>query len=211
MSSLPEAVADAMPPDNELAIGIVTAVNPLTVTVRGAAQNPGTLGSYTPGTGDPVVLLRQDATWLCLGSSVSGAGAANTTAKINLPATAQTQAGAGYVNMTGAVISGFTKRLASTRLRIDVSTSMYLAVAANTTVGIGVDITDATGLNTRVDEFSMTINPLAVHTMLSWGDLFSGLAAGTYNLQLIWRRDAGGGTLTRDVNDWLSIIVAEVA
>lgn len=69
--TLPEAISEAMPPDDNLRIGIVLTVHPLTVDIEGNATPVGALSSYTPIVGDPVALLRQDSTWLCLGRVTS--------------------------------------------------------------------------------------------------------------------------------------------
>lgn len=79
--TFPGAIADALPSDNEMRTGVVTAINPLTVALEGGTVvSPGRLGMYGPNLGDNVMLLRQDATWLVMGdvlgnaSTVPGAG-----------------------------------------------------------------------------------------------------------------------------------------
>lgn len=67
-----DAVTDILPPDDNMRIGIVTAVDPLTVSVQGSPILPGHLSSYGPVVGDIVALLRQDQSWLVLGSTRSG-------------------------------------------------------------------------------------------------------------------------------------------
>lgn len=68
----PQKISDAMPPDNEMVIGTVISGNPLTVNVRGGEQTPGRLSTTGLTAGDPVVLLREDATWLALGKVIAG-------------------------------------------------------------------------------------------------------------------------------------------
>lgn len=73
--TLPEAINDALPPDDNLRMGVVATVHPLTINVQGTAVPAGALSSYTPIVGDPVALFRQESTWLCLGrttNSVTG-------------------------------------------------------------------------------------------------------------------------------------------
>lgn len=67
-----EAVTDILPPDDNMRIGVVSTVTPLAVNVQGADVLAGHLGSYGPIAGDNVALLRQDQSWLCLGSTRSG-------------------------------------------------------------------------------------------------------------------------------------------
>jgi hypothetical protein len=69
--TLPEAITDALPPDDNLRMGVVATVHPLTVNVQGTPVPAGALSSYTPIVGDPVALFRQDSTWLCLGRTTS--------------------------------------------------------------------------------------------------------------------------------------------
>lgn len=71
--TFPEAVADAMPSDNEMVVGTVAAANPLTVTVRGTDMQVSylnnsqdlVLGGFQVG--ETVVLMREESTWLVLG------------------------------------------------------------------------------------------------------------------------------------------------
>lgn len=208
--TFPEAVDEAMPPDNELVGGTVVSVNPLQVNVRGGIIPPGVLGSYVPSVGDPVQLLRQDGTWLVLGSSVSGADATNSIAAFNAAATADTTAAAVYTNMDSASLT-FVKRLAGSRVRVDATASMY-TTAVNTKPRIGLDFIDTTTAAVyRFNLMEMLINAASQHTMIGGGTLFSGIPAGTYTVQMIWLRVSGAGTLTLDSNDWISLIVAEVA
>lgn len=68
MANLPQKIVDAMPSDNEMMVGVVTNVTPLTVSLRGATVSPGILGSYAPTIGDNVVVLREESTMLALGA-----------------------------------------------------------------------------------------------------------------------------------------------
>ena len=77
-----EAVTDILPPDDNMRIGFVTSVDPLTVNVQGAPVLPGHLSSYGAVVGDVVALVRQDQTWLCLGSTRSGIQPGNGTGVI---------------------------------------------------------------------------------------------------------------------------------
>lgn len=210
--TLAGAVEDALPPDNEMVGGVVTAISPLRVLVRGAdVNNPGTLGSYIPSVGDPVQMLRQDSTWLCLGSSVSGIDATNTAAFFNDNTVVVSTAGAAYTNVTGASFA-FTKRLDNSRVRVDVNVSAFLSVATNTKPRYGLDfISLSGGPSVRVDVMEMLINPLSQHTMISGGALYGGIPADDYTVQLLWLRVSGGGTLNINNDDWVSVIVTEVA
>lgn len=69
--TFPEAIANQMPPDDRLRIGIVTNVSPVRVSVQGVELPGNAVGSYTPVLGDNVAVLRQDNTWLVLGKTSS--------------------------------------------------------------------------------------------------------------------------------------------
>jgi hypothetical protein len=100
--TFPSAITDAMPSDNELRIATVLTVAPLTVSVEGSPVPAGRLASYAPTVNDTVGVLRQDATWLCLGKilgDVAGVavqqifGPAEQTANQNLNTAAATLPG----------------------------------------------------------------------------------------------------------------------
>jgi hypothetical protein len=74
---LPLAVVDAPPApgaDTGVRVGTVQTNNPLTVALQGGAVlNPGRIsGVAATGVGQPVALLRQDGSWLCLGGLIPG-------------------------------------------------------------------------------------------------------------------------------------------
>lgn len=69
--TLPEAISDALPPDDNMRIGVVLTRFPTTVDVQGQAVPAGALASYTPIVGDTVLLFRQDSTWCILGRTTS--------------------------------------------------------------------------------------------------------------------------------------------
>lgn len=65
---LVQAVTNAMPPDNGMRVGKVASLSPLKINVGGGLLPAGVLGSYTPSLRDTVALIRQDQTWLVLGT-----------------------------------------------------------------------------------------------------------------------------------------------
>lgn len=210
--SLPQRIAEAMPPDNELVVGVVASVDPLVVDVRGGTVlNPGTVGSYVPAAGDPVQMLRQDATWLILGASASSQDASLTTAGYNNNTAAATTASVNYTNVS-PVRFDFTKRFASTLVRVDLSVSCFTSAVA-TKPRFGIDFINASvnPPSPRVDVMEMLINTANEHTALSAHAVFGGFAAATYTVQLIWLRVSGAGTLTINADDWVSLLVTEVS
>jgi hypothetical protein len=74
--TFPEAIADRMPSDNELLMGVVTDVTPLVVNIRGGNESPGILSSYSPTIGDNVAVLREKKALLALGATRNTAAGA---------------------------------------------------------------------------------------------------------------------------------------
>lgn len=208
--TVPEAVEDALPSDNEMILATVAEINPLRIDNRGALSPSGVLGSYIPAVGDPVVVLRQDATLVTLGSSVSGVDATNTINGFNGAPSGDTTASAAYTNLD-AVSFAFTKRLESTAVRLDYAVSCYSTGAGNTKPQFGVDFISAAGTVYRFDVLAMLINPVSTHMPMSAMVKLPGIPAGQYTVQAIWLRVSGAGTLTVDAEDWVSLMASEVA
>jgi hypothetical protein len=72
--TLPDAITEALPPDDRLRVGIVASVHPTTVDIQGTLVPAGALSPYTAVIGDNVAVLRQDSTWLILGRIASPSG-----------------------------------------------------------------------------------------------------------------------------------------
>jgi hypothetical protein len=211
--TMAEAVQGALPSDNELVVGVVAAVNPLTVSVRGAliSRSLGVLGSYIPAVGDNVQIIRQDASWLVLGVGNNGTDASLTLANYNSNTAAATTVLGTFTNVN-PVRFAWTKRFASTRVRVDLSASCFTSAIA-TKPRFGVDFINVAAVppSPRVAMMEMLINTANEHVALSAQDVFSGFGVGTYQVQLIWLRVAGAGTLTINADDWVSLMVTEVA
>ena len=212
MTSFNAAIVDRMPSDNEMIIGTVTNTNPLTVAVRGGTvYSPGVLNSYIPNLNEVVVLIREGATWLVLGAATSATAGARPVVNINEAATAQASGNPAYTNVTNFRALGFTKRLTTTNLRIDFSASLFLTVAGNSKPQFGLDcLAMSGGVTQRVDLVTMLINTVLEHQFFSCHVLIPNLVAGTYDLQVLWRLVSGAGTMSRDTNDWNSILATEV-
>lgn len=69
MTGEAKAIMEAMPSNNEMRISTITSISPLQISVQGGEVTAGKLASYAPIIGDTVAVLRQDATWLILGST----------------------------------------------------------------------------------------------------------------------------------------------
>lgn len=95
------ASVDTQPSDNELAIGTITSLNPLTVDRGGGPVNqPGVLDSARAvplEVGDVVAMIREKGTWLILGKN-----SANTDAQFPLMQ-------AGEASITFVALTSFTQ------------------------------------------------------------------------------------------------------
>jgi hypothetical protein len=151
-------------------------------------------------------LARIDGDVAAAGANPNGAdgvNAAATTVGTN------TTTSATYVNMagTGAVTSfSFTKKYSAavTQVKVDFHATFY-----GTGSGAAVSFAVLIGA-TDYDVTRFALSSIAVRQQSSGVRLISGLAAATYTVQCRWRRTAGAGTLTRDVDDWLSVTATEV-
>jgi hypothetical protein len=111
-----------------------------------------------------------------------------------------------YVNLagTGSQTSfSFTKRFAASRLRVAMSAGMSTTVASGAVFGVRIN-----GVDYDVCAAATASGARAVGSGTAY---ISGVPAGTYTVQGRWKRWVGTSTLSRDVNDWLSIDVQEGA
>jgi hypothetical protein len=119
-----------------------------------------------------------------------------------------TTSSATYVNMagTGSQTSfPFTKLNASTRIRVQMSATLYSTGATGgATLGARINGTDydVVAIQTSVIGNRVSCTGIAYVT---------GVAAGTYTVQLRWKRNNGSGVMTRDQFDWLCAEAMEVA
>lgn len=209
---LPAAIASTNAPDNNIRIGKVTQTAPLIVSVQGGdVVSPGVLNYANFTVGDIVALVRQDQSWLVLGTTAPG-DITLATGQVNYAAAtgADTTASGTASELDNARVT-WVKRLGTTKARVDFSASCYTTVAATGVMFAMQFMTDpVAGAGPTVNGPAMVINTATEHTMMSSHGLVSGLAAGTYIMRPLWWRTSGTGTLTTDANDWLSYIVSEV-
>lgn len=106
---------------------------------------------------------------------------------------------------TGAVTSfNFTKRFASTRLRIQMCPSMYTAGSGGAMFGVRINGVDYDVVHVQTS----TANERVSNTGVIY---ISGIPAGTWPIQGRWRRTNSTGTMVRDVFDSLCIDAQEGA
>lgn len=137
------------------------------------------------------------------------AGSENGISVLAVSSGTDTTTSATYVNLagTGATTSfSFVKRFAGTRIRIDFSATFYTTnVATGPSFAVLLNGTDYEVA--RLKGAAVLANS-RLHTS-GFRYIPSGIAAGTYTVQGRWRALDAGGTLTRDVNDWLCISARE--
>lgn len=131
-----EAVEEVMPPDDELVFGTVISGNPLLVRTRGGDVPAGRLNGTPVNTGDPVAMIRQDATWLMLGATLAS-GAAG----FGISAVRNAAQGPGVLNLTaveqdvpGTSITFTTSAATATVVAVWVADYEVLVAAAATGV-----------------------------------------------------------------------------
>lgn len=207
--TFPDAITEALPPDDRMRIGIVTQSAPLAVDVQGASvMAPGVLNFAHFSVGDTVALLRQDQSWLVLGS-IAPSSSSGITGLVGFSGSpgVDTTTSATYNNYGVNTATTFTKMIPGTRVRIDFSTSIF-ASGGSAGAQFGLQFI---GANTVYDMTRMLINTAGEHLTFAGGGVFSGLPAGTFSVQPLWLRYSGAGTLTSTAgDDWLTYIVQEV-
>lgn len=67
--TLPDAITDALPPDDRMRIGRITSTSPVTVDVQGTGIQASPVLPLNLNVGDSVVVMRQDATWAIFGKT----------------------------------------------------------------------------------------------------------------------------------------------
>lgn len=111
-----------------------------------------------------------------------------------------------YANMagTGSVTSfSFTKRQTATRVKMWVAATMYATTATQ-------DAFIAALINGT--DYDLIKQPAVLNERQPFvaTRLISGIPAGTYTVQMRWRRTGATGVPTRDAADWLSAYAEEV-
>lgn len=124
---------------------------------------------------------------------------------INLASAVDSTTSATYVNMAATSSFAFTKKLAATRLRIDMHVTWY-NVTNSSVAKFGVAIG---GTDYDVCELQQELSAAAAEKQASGVRYISGLAAGAYTVQGRWLRVSGAGTPSRATTDWISISAQE--
>lgn len=125
------------------------------------------------------------------------------TSWINTPGVPDTTTSATYVNLAAPSSVSVTKLRNDTRIEVDLRLSCFLTVIGNTEPSFAVLLN---GVATEI--ISMLINPVSTHIPFSAKDFYS-VPAGTYTIQIQWRRVSGTGTLSRGTDDWISLSARE--
>lgn len=178
----------------------------LTVSVAGGdPEEVGYLDSYQPEPGDVVILILQRSTWVCIGRI------ANPTSPFAAPqqngqqvtASGQVSNSAVYVNIPGLSFQ-ITKRRTLSRVYGQVAGSAYANVAG----GVVEFSAQINGVDHGLATFYF--NATGQHHAVSGFRYLSGIPKGTYTVQGRFRLASGGGQITLDNNDRVSLMCAEV-
>jgi hypothetical protein len=197
----------------------VTAVG--TVTSRSAVSTVNTLDVAMDGSslalpvkqfagvlaraGDRVGLVKFGSEWVVVGSF---GRLAPESAGVALSATIGSTTSATYTPTPGAESFTFVKDWDDTKVRLRADVGCYASGAVNTAVFIGLHFAQ---LSTTYDVGYLMHSNLSIHNMVSGHHPgVSGIPAGTYTVGLQWKRTTGAGSLSQDMNDWISIGASEV-
>jgi len=115
-----------------------------------------------------------------------------------------------YVNWGGTTPLNnfsFTKRFASTRVRIDLHLTLY-AVTNDAGVFLGVNLNST---DFDIAKLEAAAGLLGERKQVSGVRFLTGIPAGTYTVTGRWKRTTGTGTLTRAPDDWVSLAAMEVS
>lgn len=124
---------------------------------------------------------------------------------LNAALAAGTTVSAFYANMPGSPTVTLDKGSASTSIRVDLHASLF-STLANTEVRLAVNINGTTD----GDTVNFFINAANTHVQLASVAIFPFASVGSIPIIARWRRVSGGGTLTTNANDWISLAATEV-
>lgn len=117
---------------------------------------------------------------------------------------AGTTTSSSYADVAGSTSVSFTKLQASTAIVAAVSLNCYITGATNTPVSVALSINA-----TDYEIYEYFLNDISKHYPTNGYRRVTGVAAGTYTVQVRWKRVSGSGTVTTDVNDWVSVSLQE--
>lgn len=195
-----------------------------TYLICGAVSNPGVQGFYADPVGNYYSTEFGDGTYievnagatygfingdLDVAGSMTVGGApvrVNCNGVTSTGPASDTSTSASYVNLGGTSSFSFTKYHASTRVKIEMTSTSW-ATVGGTINQFGVNISGGIG---DYDVCQIYFNPASTHLQAAGFRIVPAFAAGTYTIQGRWRRTTGTGTMSRDANDWLSICATEI-
>lgn len=125
---------------------------------------------------------------------------------LNSAFAAGTTTSATYVNLPGPPTVTITKAFVTSRLYVGITATIQ-STLANTSARLAAGITNVGD----GDIAQLVINPANTHLQVAGAAIFPAPFAGSITVTGRWRRVAGGGTLTTGTDDWVSIVVMEVA
>lgn len=192
-------------PDRRTAVVTEFVDGELSVSVGGGdARKIGYIDSYDPVVGDVVAIVLQRSTWLCIGRLADALNPLPpSTNGIRILAPSQSTSSASFVDIPGLEFP-FTKRRPESRLLIEFIGSTY----ASTAGGVVEIAAQINGVDEVVTRFYFNI--ILQHLTQGGFQFVSGVPAGTYTVQGRYRKAAGGGTISMNEDDSLSMTVTEL-
>lgn len=153
--------------------------------------------------GDRVGLLKFGVEWVVVGTFT--ATDPEDVAYLGAAAIGSTTS-ATYVATPSAEEVTFVKAWDDTNVRMAVNVGVY-ANASTTGVAFGLRFAE---LALNYDVAQLIIDTASAHKFVAGLRIEPGIPAGTYTVQLQWKRSFAGSTVQQDANDWVSFGVSEV-
>lgn len=208
--------------DRITAAGTVTSVTSITramVVFDGSAVAvPVKVWTNVPLAPDARVgLIRFGSDWVVIGSNTAPAAVVRPLASVSVGSTiavSGTTTSGTLTAMPGSPAVVIDKVYDDSLLLVFVAATFY-ATIANTfgSLGCKVDGPSASGVTSNVGALFFNAANTNMHCQIAGvcSPGGAGWVAGTYTITAAWGRAAGTGTLTQDTNDWVSLMVEEIA
>lgn len=168
------------------------------------------LGDVFLREGHRCLLDKYGSDWIVTGSFASYALGEVTS--LQFPSAALSTTVVTYADVTTINPFTFTKTMDGTKVRMAVHAGCYVTGTASTGARFGLTFTPTSGqVYTPIDYNLAAIyhNQLSLHLPGYGQQRVAGLPAGSYSVQLRWRRLSGTGTCTCDSNDLMTMEVVE--
>jgi hypothetical protein len=127
-------------------------------------------------------------------------------ANLSAPSAAGTTTSAAYVDAPGSPTITLNKTYVQTYIRLDLGTSLF-STLAGTVVRYGILFNGTTDSDLSIFGISVANTHVAIAATTV---IFAWAFKGPVTMRLRWKRVSGGGTLTMDSNDMVSLTAVEM-